>query len=89
MDDFDVIIVGAGLGGGIAAGVLAEAGRRVLLLDRGRLLGTSEIPRDHLRNHRLSLYGDNTTVDPAADPRVAVDAAGGEHVVFTREGYYQ
>jgi choline dehydrogenase-like flavoprotein len=87
-EDYDVIIVGAGLGGGIAAGVLAEAGRRVLLLDRGRLLGTAEIPRDHLRNHRLPLYGDNTTIDPAGSPRVAVDAAGGERVVLPHEAGY-
>ena len=36
--DHDVIIVGAGLAGGILAGVLAEGGRRVLLLERGRAL---------------------------------------------------
>ena len=50
--DHDVIIVGAGLAGGILAGVLAEGGRRVLLLERGRSLAYSEIPGDHLRNHR-------------------------------------
>ena len=88
MNDYDVIIVGAGLGGGIAAGVLAEGGRRVLLLERGRALGDCDIPSDHLRNHRLALYGDNTTADPAGHPRVFVDPAGREHVVHPHENLY-
>ncbi|MEO7412886.1 MAG: GMC family oxidoreductase [Opitutaceae bacterium] len=84
-DHYDVIVVGAGLGGGIVAGVLAEAGRRVLLLERGRHLSFDEIAPDHLRNHRLSLYGDNTTVDPSSQTRVFVDATGSEHLVHPHE----
>jgi len=57
MNDYDVIIVGAGAAGGIVACVLAEAGKRVLLLERGPALSFKEIPRDHLRNQRLSIYG--------------------------------
>ena len=34
---YDVVIVGAGAGGGVLAGVLSEAGKRVLLLERGRM----------------------------------------------------
>ena len=51
---FDAIVVGAGAGGGIAACVLAEAGKTVLLLERGKWLAFADVPRDHLRNHRLS-----------------------------------
>jgi len=87
--DHDVIIVGAGLAGGILAGVLAEGGRRVLLLERGRALAYSDIPSDHLRNHRLTLYGDNTTPDPAGHPRVFIDGAGVPHTVLPHDARYQ
>ena len=87
--DYDAIVVGAGLGGGITAGVLAEAGQRVLLLERGRHLSSDAIPGDHLRNHRLTLHGDNTTPDPAGHPRVFVDPSGREHVVTPDDGRYQ
>ncbi len=85
---YDVIIVGAGLAGGILAGVLAEGGRRVLLLERGLALAYDDVPGDHLRNHRLSLYGDNTTPDPAGHPRVYVDAAGRETQVLPHDARY-
>ncbi len=54
-DHYDAIVVGAGAGGGVAACVLAEAGLRVLLVERGAWLGTHDIPQDHLHNHRIAL----------------------------------
>ena len=82
---YDVIIVGAGAGGGIAAGVLAEAGKRVLLIERGRQLSFNEIGRDHLRNQRFSEYGHNVGPDIDHNPRTFADG----RVVRPHEPGYQ
>jgi cholesterol oxidase len=41
---YDVIVVGSGFGGGIAACRLAEAGKRVCVLERGRRFGRDDFP---------------------------------------------
>lgn len=91
--DFDFIIVGAGAGGGVAAGVLAEAGKSVLVLDRGRHLTREQVTLDHLRNHRLSQYGLNTESDEDLQgrPRVMIDSRGQRRIIpdphFGEYGY--
>jgi cholesterol oxidase len=43
--DFDVIIIGSGFGGAVTACRLAEAGRRVLVLERGHEWKKEDYPR--------------------------------------------
>ena len=88
-DPYDAIVVGSGAAGGIVAALLAEAGKRVLLLERGRRLTYDTVGRDHLRNHRLALYGHNTGPDLIGNPRVAVNPRGEARIVRPNEGGYQ
>jgi len=88
--DCDVIVIGAGAAGGIVAAVLAEAGKSVLLLERGgKNDPTATTGRDHLRNQRLSAYGVNAGPDLADNPRVAVLSDGRSLLVRPHEVGYQ
>lgn len=89
MPDYDAIVVGAGAAGTIVACLLAEAGKHVLLLERGRHLTNADVGRDHLRNQRLSLYGHNAGPDIEGNPRVATGLFGERYLVRPHEGGYQ
>jgi len=76
-DAYEIVVVGAGAGGGVAACVLAEAGRRVLLVERGDWLTSDALRPDHLRNQRLVLGYETPAGPPSAgNPRVFASSAG-------------
>ncbi|MGI0128709.1 MAG: FAD-dependent oxidoreductase, partial [Thermoplasmata archaeon] len=52
-DDFDVIVVGAGMAGGSAAIRLAQGGANVLLLERGAEPGAKNLSGGVLWGHDL------------------------------------
>jgi choline dehydrogenase-like flavoprotein len=85
---YDVVVVGAGVAGCIAAGVLGAAGMRVLILERGDDARARAVNAGHLENHRLSLYGHNTGPELSGNPRVLVDAEGREHVLLPHQNGY-
>src|SRR5204863_9887230 len=60
----------------------------VLLLEPGPALSFGDIPRDHLRNQRLSTYGHNAGPDIEGNPRVFVDPHGAARTVRPHEGGY-
>lgn len=74
---WDALVIGAGAGGGVAACVLAEAGARVLVVERGQHLRALEVGRDHLRNHRTGIHGTNTGPQVPGNPRVLDGPDGG------------
>ena len=54
---YEVVVIGAGAGGGVAACELAEAGRQVLLVERARPMRDSELRDNHIQGKRDQLYG--------------------------------
>lgn len=87
-DRYDAIVIGAGAGGSVAAGVLAEAGLQVLVVERGSWLRYGEVGRDHLRNHRLSHYGHNTGPSLEGHPRTMMQVDGKERISVPHTGDY-
>ncbi len=87
-DRYDAVIIGAGAGGSVAAAVLAESGRSVLVVERGSWLRYAEVGNDHLRNHRLSHYGHNTGPNLIGHPRTIGLDNGGERITLPYEGDY-
>lgn len=49
---YDAVVIGSGAGGGVAAALVAESGRRVLVVEAGSWPTIAELSRDQLRNPR-------------------------------------
>lgn len=63
---YDVVVIGSGAGGGAAASVFADAGRRVLMIEAGDWPDDAQLVGDHLRNPRAT-YGFTPFSGPAGD----------------------
>jgi cholesterol oxidase len=55
---YDVVVVGSGFGGGIAACRLAEAGKRVCILERGRRFDRDDFPDDPVQAPEMLFHED-------------------------------
>ncbi|ROQ36773.1 choline dehydrogenase-like flavoprotein [Frondihabitans sp. PhB188] len=67
---YDAVVVGSGPGGGVAAQVLAQAGRHVLLIERARQLSNADLRGDHLHGKRAAVYAPSAGPG-AGHPRIA------------------
>src|SRR5436853_7424904 len=65
-ESFDACIVGSGAGGGAAAWALAQAGLRVVVLERGPHYAEKDFFHDELAVCRRDLF----VPDPARDPHI-------------------
>lgn len=72
---YDAIVIGSGAGGGMAAQTLAEAGARILVLERGPYPAPNSLLTDHLRTPRSST-GLFPTTGPGADAETRGFALG-------------
>lgn len=72
---YDVVVIGSGAGGGTAAGVLAESGRSVLVVEAGDWPSLTELASGQLRNPRSEwgLPMPTRLTDPADRRLLAMD----------------
>ncbi len=71
---YDVVVIGSGAGGSVAAQEFAEAGLEVLVIERGQAPATWELTKDHLRNpHSQAGLEPLTGPEVSGNPRVLAD----------------
>ncbi len=61
---YDVCVIGSGAGGGASAATLAEAGKRVLILEKGPWFDAAEVLKDEIVQCRRSVLWGSTKDEP-------------------------
>lgn len=85
----NVVVVGAGAGGGIVAKEMAVAGLSVVLLERGKSYTANDCRKDDLRNQRTCVLGNGFGPDEERHPRVVVGLNGKEAIIYpSGSGYH-
>ena len=84
----EVVIVGAGAGGGVVACELAEAGVKVLLLERGKHQGFDDHENDELYSQRTIVLGNAYGPDNEHHKRVFENPDGSARMVLPNEWDY-
>ena len=67
---FDVIVVGGGHNGLVAAGYLAKAGRKVLVLEKRQMIGGAAVTEEFFPGFKFSSLADGSG---SLSPKVASD----------------
>src|ERR1035438_9610057 len=83
----NVVVVGAGAGGGVVAKELSTAGLSVVLIERGKWYSAADCRKDDLRNQRTAALGNAFGPEEEGNPRVLVDDRG-EQVLSPSDGGY-
>ena len=79
VDNYDVIIIGAGHNGLVTAGYLAKAGRRVLVLESRNWVGGAAVTEEVFPGFKVSTVADGGGY---LSPRVRRDLKIDSHVVL-------
>lgn len=72
MPDFDAVVIGSGAGGGPVANTLAQAGLRVLILEKGKRYGLPDFIHDELTISRRDMF----RPFPADEPHMVAKNGG-------------
>lgn len=83
----NVVVVGAGAGGGVVAKELSTAGMSTVLFERGGWANYEDHDRDEIYSQRTTLLGNAYGPDERS-PRVRVDSNGNERILLSNEGGY-